>query len=1023
MSNTKEMINIAVRDDNDDYHLLSWNIIKNEKDIYFDFENGLTNDEVNRSIEKFGYNQLSEKKRKPAWLRFLSEFTNLFSILLQIGSVLCFIGYGMDTDGKDNLYLGVVLYVVVVLTSIFSFYQESKSNSIMESFKNMIPTMARVMRNGIYQEIDSRDVVVGDTIILKQGDKINADIRLFSVTGCKVDNSILTGESEPLSRSVDSNQHNILEANNFVFYGTSVVEGEANGIVIHIGDKTQMGKIADLAVNTSQMETPIHKEIKYFVKIISVIAILIGITFFVMGLIRKYSIIFNIINCISIIVANVPEGLLATVTIILALAAKQMASKNVLVKNLEAVESLGSTSVICTDKTGTLTYNKLHISHISFGDLREQMTGNTDIVDRNRMPIMKDSWKMFMQIGLVCNQAEIHNEDINKPINERRYLGNASDVALATFMNLQCKKIDFDETLCEIPFDSSRKWHYVAKKKDNLVYHFIKGAAERVLQLCNNYIGDTEFTICPIDRNFNNIFDNNYHYFASKGERVLGFALSIQDYNPSHDYSREAVLSNGLSDFIFYGMISFQDPPRENVSWAVKECQTAGVKVVMVTGDHPLTARSIAEQVGIIQKGYLDYDKKENWNDTMTGLVYIISSETIVLPELESSLQDERINAVIVVGETIPKLSENVWNKITSCENVVFARTSPEQKLQIVEHFQGKGEVVAVTGDGVNDSPALKKGDIGIAMGINGSDVSKETADMILLDDNFASIVNGIKEGRRVFENLKKSIAYTLSSNIPEIFPFLLFVAANIPLPLSTVLILFIDLGTDMIPAISFAWDKPEADLMKRPPRKMGVDRLVDWRLINFSYLQIGVIQALAGFATYFYVMEDNGIPVSKLSGLGRDFGRDDLYCSFSGEISKNNIIDCGFNSGSEYHLYKTADESLDIMFKAHTAYFCSIVMVQLADKIICITRRLSFFSNIYFNRITAFGIFVEFSLAALVAYVPFLNTGINTRPIPFIYWLIPLPFTVFIFCYDEMRKLLMRKLGDNHWFSKAFNW
>jgi sodium/potassium-transporting ATPase subunit alpha len=981
-----ELVEISI-DENE--HELSWEKFLSSK--YCSHKNGLTDEQVKESVEKWGLNKLSEKEKTPAWLRFLGEFKNLFSMLLQLASILCFVGYGLDSSSADNLYLGIVLYAVVIMTSIFSFYQDSKSQAIMDGFKNMIPTMAKVIRNGKYIEIPSEQVVVGDTIILKNGDKVNADIRLFEVNDLKVDNSILTGESEPQSRTDEPSHNNVLESKNMLFYGTLIVQGEGKGIVMNVGDKTEMGKIADLAVNTENVETPIHREIKYFVKIISVIAIALGIGFFTMGMIRDAAsigmnqdvVIRNIINGIGIIVANVPEGLLATVTIILALSAKQMANKNVLVKNLEAVESLGSTSVICTDKTGTLTKNVLSTSHICF---------NGDIIRINEdLKLKYDEnpfWKTFLQIGLQSNQAQKQEKTINGAL-ELKFIGNASDVALLSFINIYTEEEKY-EKLFEIPFDSKRKWHLKVCRTEDKVLFFLKGAPERVLLYCNSMVIKGEQQ--KLNENTNTIFDDMYKYFASKGERVLGFAYKELPYDASIEYNNEKV-NELMNDLCFYGAISFQDPPRDNVPWAVKECQSAGVKVVMVTGDHPLTAKSIGEQVGILDK-----------NKTF----YIISPETIVDSNLVENIKLN--DNIIVVGEIIKKIKDEQWDEITNKSNIVFARTSPEQKLQIVERFQGKGEVVAVTGDGVNDSPALKKADIGIAMGINGSDVSKETADMVLLDDNFASIVNGIIEGRRVFENLKKSIAYTLSSNIPEIFPFIIFMITNIPLPLSTVLILFIDLCTDMIPAISFAWEATESDLMKQKPRRLGVDRLVDARLISFSYLQIGVIQALAGFMTYFYVMNDLGFPIHILGGLGTHFGEKDLYCKIN---SSGGLDKCGFTNSNGYSLWATANQSADALAQAQTAYFISIIIVQVADMLICKTRRISLFRHKHFNKVSFFGFLSEIAFGVLIAYAPFLNKGLGTKGISVIYWLIPIPFAVFIFFYDEIRKFTLRRYNN----------
>lgn len=965
---------------NNKLHHLPW---KNMK-LVFNREMGLTDNEVLVSKQLYGGNKITEKVKTHPFLKFLHEFTNLFSILLQLGSILCFVGYGLDTTLSDFLYLGIVLYVVVILTSFFSFYQASKSESIMNSFKNLLPDKARLIRNGEYIEIESNEVVMGDTILLDLGDKINADVRLFESNDMKVDNSILTGESEPQLRCETTNDPNILESSNMVFFGTTVVEGNGKGIVIGIGDKTEMGKIAGLAQNTSQVLTPIKREIQYFVKIISSIAITLGVIFFGLGFVKKTSYIVNIINCIGIIVANVPEGLLATVTIILALAAKQMANKKVLVKNLETVESLGSTSVICTDKTGTLTKNKLTVSHIVF---------NGKVISaKKRQENIKEKpyWNTLLAIGFRCNKArQLYNCDKTK-----YYVGNPTDVALKSWISPQ---LDFKKyiTILDIPFDSKKKYQLLIIKNDCLVEFYLKGAYDRIIDFCHNTYHNDK--ISPINTNK---LDEMSLPLANNGERILGFAYKMEQYDPNYEFCTKN-LPQILKNFTFYGMISFQDPPRDNVPWAVSECQKAGVQVVMVTGDHPITAISIGKQTNILHR-----DKELNKE------ILLLNPDNII-----SDFKERDFTSVVVTGKTIPLLQDDDWTYILSKQELIFARTSPEQKLQIVEKFQNMGKVVAVTGDGVNDSPALKKADIGIAMGINGSDVSKETADMILLDDNFASIVNGIKEGRRVFENLKKSIAYTLSSNIPEICPFLLFIILNIPLPLTTVLILFIDLGTDMIPAISFAWEPTESDLMTQPPRIMGKDRLVDFNLISFSYLQIGVLQAIAAFFTYFYVFHREGFPINVLPGLGDKFGEEDLYCVFENDSPKS----CGYDNVGQ--LFKTSDECEYILKVAQTAYFTTIIIVQVSDKIICKTRRLSLFQHCKFNYADLAGFSSELILGILLTYVPFLNTGLGTEALNWEYWIISIPFAIYIFFYDELRKLVIRNISKKSLIYKLLSW
>merc|ERR1719222_536189 len=419
------------------------------------------------------------------------------------------------------------------------------------------------------------------------------------------------------------------------------------------------------------------------------------------------------------------------------------------------------------------------------------------------------------------------------------------------------------------------------------------------------------------------------------------------------------------------------DPPRAAVPDAVAKCRSAGIKVIMVTGDHPITAKAIAKSVGIISEG----------NKTVEDL------RAEAAPEDQDKIDPRDAHACVVNGGELKDISEKELDEILMYHSeIVFARTSPQQKLIIVEGCQRMGAIVAVTGDGVNDSPALKKADIGVAMGIAGSDVSKQAADMILLDDNFASIVTGVEEGRLIFDNLKKSIAYTLTSNIPEISPFLLFIIADIPLPLGTVTILCIDLGTDMVPAISLAYEEAESDIMKRKPRNPFTDKLVNERLISMAYGQIGMMQASAGFFAYFVIMGENGFLPHKLFGLRKSW-------------DARHVNDLEDSYGQEW----TYDARKQLEYTCHTAFFVSIVVVQWADLIICKTRRNSLFQQGMRNHVLTFGLFFETAVACLLSYTPGMDVGLRMYPLKLNWWLPALPYTCLIFIYDEVRKYILR--------------
>ncbi|XP_058165931.1 sodium/potassium-transporting ATPase subunit alpha-4 isoform X3 [Dasypus novemcinctus] len=856
-----------------------------------DLTKGLTAQQAKEILARDGPNSLTPPRTTPEWIKFCKQLFGGFSILLWIGAILCFTAYGIQTyfnegTSNDNLYLGIVLSIVVIITGCFSYYQEAKSSRIMESFKNLVPEQALVIRDGEKMVIKVQEVVVGDLVEVKGGDRIPADLRLISAQGCKVDNSSLTGESEPQTRTPEFTHENPLETRNLCFFSTNCVEGTARGIVIATGDSTVMGRIASLASGLSVGLTPIAIEIQHFIHLITMVAIFLGITFFGLSIILGYEWLEAVIFLIGIIVANVPEGLLATVTVSLTLTAKSMARKNCLVKNLEAVETLGSTSTICSDKTGTLTQNRMTVAHMWFdktiyeADTTEDQSGTTFAKN-------SPTWFMLARIAGLCNRADFKANQESLPLAKRATAGDASESALLKFVEQTYGSVkemrEKNPKVAEIPFNSTNKYQMSIHLRENSTQTHIllmKGAPEKILDFCSTFLlNGQEY---PMDDEMKNNFQNAYLELGGLGERVLGFCYLNLPSNFSKGYAFNTEEMNfPMKDLCFAGLISMIDPPRAAVPDAVSKCRSAGIK----------------------------------------------------------------------------------------------------------------GAIVAVTGDGVNDSPALKKADIGIAMGITGSDVSKQAADMILLDDNFASIVTGVEEGRLIFDNLKKSIAYTLTSNIPEITPFLLFIILSIPLPLGTITILCIDLGTDMVPAISLAYELAESDIMKRGPRNPKTDNLVNNRLIGMAYGQIGMIQALAGFFTYFVILAENGFKPFDLLGIRLNWDNrlfNDLEDSY----------------GQEW----TYEQRKVVEFTCHTAFFVSIVVVQWADLIICKTRRNSVFQQGMKNKVLIFGLLEESVLAALLSYTPGMDKALRMYPLKIFWWFCAMPYSILIFVYDELRKFCIRR-------------
>ncbi|XP_076838511.1 sodium/potassium-transporting ATPase subunit alpha-1-like isoform X2 [Brachyhypopomus gauderio] len=955
-----------------------------------DLSKGLSSSRAKEILVRDGPNALTPPPATPEWVKFFRQLFGGFCTLLWIGSFLCFTAFTIQftTENEpesDNLYLGIVLAAIVVVTGFFSYYQESKSSKIMDSFKNLVPHQALVIRDGKKKNINAEEVVAGDLVEINGGDRVPADLRIISAHGCKVDNSSLTGESEPQTRTPDFSNENPLETRNIVFFSTNCLEGTARGIVINTGDHTVMGRIAILASSLEGGKTPIAKEIEHFIHIITVVAVCLGLGFFVLSLILGYGWLEAVIFLIGIIVANVPEGMLATVTVCLTLTAKRMAKKNCLVKNLEAVETLGSTSTICSDKTGTLTQNRMTVAHMWFdnqiheADTTENQSGTS--FDRSSL-----TWSALARVSGLCNHAEFHSDQTKeKSILKRDTSGDASDSALLKCIELCYGSVkemrDNYPKLAEIPFNSSNKYQVSVHQNPNASEsrHLLvmKGAPERILDLCSNIMIQGEE--CPMNDEMKDAFQHAYVKLGSLGERVLGFChfnLPNEQFPVGFAFDTDNV-NFPTENLCFVGLMSMIDPPRAAVPDAVAKCRSAGIKVIMVTGDHPITAKAIAKGVGIISEG----------NETVEDIAARLN-----IPVGEVDPREAK--ACVVHGAELKDMSpEDLDDILRNHTEIVFARTSPQQKLIIVEGCQRQGAIVAVTGDGVNDSPALKKADIGVAMGIAGSDVSKQAADMILLDDNFASIVTGVEEGRLIFDNLKKSITYTLTSNIPEISPFLLFIIAGIPLPLGTVAILCIDLGSDMVPAISLAYESAESDIMKRRPRNPQKDKLVNERLVSLAYGQIGMIQAVAGFFTYFVILAENGFLPTYVLGLR-------IYW----DDKQHNDLEDSYGQQWTYESRKI------IEYTCQTAFFISIVIVQWANVLICKTRMNSIVQQKMKNKILIFGLLEETALASFLSYCPGMDVAIRMYPLKPWWWLCALPYALVIFIYDETRKYIIRR-------------
>lgn len=976
-----------------------------------DLEKGLETKVFEERI-KLGFNEITPKEGVWWFWKFFKHVAGGFSILLWVGSILCFIVYGLTPEDPSNLTLGIVLAVVVLGTGIFSYSEEVKSDNVLDALLKMSPSMCYVKRDNEWKLINARFLVKGDIVKIENGKKVPADVIILSTVGIKVDNSSLTGEPEPLKRSVEcTDPEKATESKNIAFFGTNCVEGSGTGIVVRTGDHTTMGKIAQSVLQTTKPEALMVHEIENFVKIISIIAFGIGIAFFIASVVLKYKILDSIIFTIGIIVANVPEGLLATVTVALTITAKRLAKKNVLVRSTLVVETLGSVTCIASDKTGTLTQNRMSVRNAIFSDGTIRVSKHPrrrsalDLrTKEDAAPVtisdvdeaLRPYYYNLVEIAAICNHAHFDNREGDIQI--RKTDGDASESALLKFAhsnsNADILRQSFPEIAC-VPFNSTNKFmisiHRITGSSDYRVC--LKGAPERILSRCNTYTDTEDSVVKPLTETALNAINESNIKLAKNGERVLGFAEQIlKGYPENFEFKTEDIkdVNFPMDGFRFVGMLSLEDPPREAVPGAVKSCHEANVLVIMVTGDHPLTGRSIAAQIGILSEA----DGGQN-----TPLYDLKLSKEV--------RNDERNTGVVVTGDQLAHLDDADWKYILSRHGIVFARTLPTQKQDIVNRLQdpnGLDHVVAVTGDGVNDSPALKAARVGIAMG-SGSEVAKEAADLILLNDDFASIVAGIEEGRLIFANLKKSIAYTLTSNVPEIIPFLAQIAFKLPLGMTTIMILCIDLGTDILPAISFAYEKSESNIMKIPPRDRHKDKLVTGTLVSFSYLQVGIIQTFCAFTVFFNTLNRHGFSTDFIlkSKAGIIWERAD---DWEGQIPcySNSLVEGGC-ANYDYRMFA--------LRQAQTAFLTSIVLCQIGCGLACKTRFSSLFEHGMANMVLNWGFIQEIGLIAMLVYIPGLQYAFKTESLVFEDWYVALPFSVFLLIYDELRKLWIRKFPD----------
>jgi sodium/potassium-transporting ATPase subunit alpha len=799
-------------------------------DVLRSRKDGLTDEEAAARRREIGLNRLEPPAKFRGAKLLGKHFVNFFSILLDIAAMACFTAETIQ-PGEGMAVLGWALLAVAVLNALFAFAQEMRAERAMEELRKFLPQNARIRRNGREQQLPADQLVPGDVVLVTEGDRIPADARLVESEELLVNNAPLTGESRAQPMVSTAADGRLVDSPNITFAGCSVLRGSGTAVVFATGHRTEFGKIAALSRDLRRPPSPLEQETTRMIRVLTVVAVAMGVLFFAYGVVSGRSLWVNIVFMLGIIVANVPEGLLPTFTLAMSMASLRMARKQVLVKSLEAVEALGAVHVICTDKTGTLTKNELAIAAVV-----DPICG---------APLSQpESLCAFLKAALIASEVRDVTETTTqtglstRPASRPRWAGDPLDVAVAQrYAELCGDPTDIVvETRRHFPFDLQKRREAGIYANKAEVLFAVKGAWESLRPLIGFVETPGSSQSVPASSETLAASDDIVRRLSTQGQRVIAVACRGLTTIPDAKAEEES-LEQWL---VLKGFLALDDPLRDEVPAAVGRCHSAGVHVILITGDHPDTAEAVARQCSILSEGEP-------------------AAHRILLGTELETLRPEQL---------IERLRDGTK---------VFARTTPEQKMKIVSALKQLGHVVAMTGDGVNDAPALKAADVGIAMGVSGTDVAREAADIVLLDDNFASIVAGIEEGRAIFANMQKFTTYVLASNIPEIVPLLVYIILPVPLALTVLQILSIDLGTDLLPAIGLGQEPPERDAMARPPRRPH-ERLLSLPLMATAYLFLGIIQAAWSLCMFFIVLLQGGWV------WGQELASDDpLYRSATG--------------------------------------------------------------------------------------------------------------------------------------------
>jgi P-type Ca2+ transporter type 2C len=902
---------------------------------------GLTTAEAEDRVSLYGRNLLSQQKKTPLWEKLFHEFVH--------ASTLVLLSVGLVALLHREWTLAGIIWSIIVINTVLSFWREYRAEQAIDKLSEILPSFAHVVRDGVESYIPSSEVVPGDLLVLAEGDNITADARVIEEYGLRTNNATLTGEAIPARKTADpSHQSGISELDqpNLIFAGTSITSGTGRAVVYSIGMMTQFGRIAHLTQTIVEEPTPFQKELNKLSKVTAWVALLIGgivaaVGYFSLGYpVREVTLL-----ALGIMVAVIPEGLIATLTLSLAVATQRLAQKGVLAKKLSTVEKLGLVSVICTDKSGTLTQNQMTVRDIWVARKRIKVTGVGYEPKGEFIPEPKgQSWEKdllcLLEVAASCNNARINAPSVEHPI--WTSLGDQTEAA----MKVAAIKAGITEDtlnrviprIHELPFDARRKRMTTIHRELNQEMAFVKGAPREVLQLCTEIFINGEAV--PLTNDLRAEILNVNDDYARGALRVL--ALARRDLPPrSGAYTSE----NIERELTFMGLMAMMDPPRPQVEKAIKTCRLANIRIVMITGDYGLTAESLARRVGMLTTP----------------------------------------NSIILTGAELDELSDVALQELLDKE-VLFARMAPEHKMRLVSAFQQRGEVVAVTGDGVNDAPALRKADVGISMGIVGTDVSKEAADIILTQDDFGAITAAIEEGRSVYDNIRKFITYIFSSNVAELMPFI--VKANfplMPLALSVRQILAIDLGTDMFPALALGMEKPEPDVMIRSPRPRN-QPLLDSGLLWRAFGWLGLMEATLCFIGFLTVF---------------------VLTGHAAEIGLPMLATLSIPAGWKFSL--SFNQSVLL---ATTVYHAGVVTSQVGNVLACRSERMRSSSFGWLsNKYLWLGIIIELLGIIGMIYIPFLADIFKHVPLPIWMWVGLAIYAPVIYTVEWIRKLINRSI------------